>query len=86
MTQNGKELKFERDGNAFFIQLTAKQKVGETKEIVISFGGKPKEAVRPPWDGGITWKKDKNGKDFIASSCQGFRRQRLVAVQRSYVR
>ncbi|MFH6960013.1 M1 family metallopeptidase [Flavobacterium aquidurense] len=71
VTQDGKELKFERDGNAFFIQLTAAQKVGETKEIVISFGGKPKEAVNPPWDGGITWKKDKNGKDFIASSCQG---------------
>ena len=71
VTQNGKELKFERDGNAFFITLNEKQKVGETKEIVISFGGKPKEAVNPPWDGGITWKKDKNGKDFIASSCQG---------------
>ncbi|WP_115887121.1 M1 family metallopeptidase [Flavobacterium cutihirudinis] len=71
VTQNGKELKFERDGNAFFIRLTEKQKVGETKEIVISFGGKPKEAIRPPWDGGITWNKDKNGKDFIASSCQG---------------
>lgn len=71
VTQDGKELKFERDGNAFFIELAAAQKVGETKEIVISFGGKPKEAVNPPWDGGITWKKDKNGKDFIASSCQG---------------
>ncbi|TDO71184.1 peptidase M1-like protein [Flavobacterium chryseum] len=71
VTQDGKELKFERDGNAFFIQLTAKQKVGETKEIVISFGGKPKEAVRAPWDGGLSWKKDKNGKDFVASSCQG---------------
>ena len=71
VTQDGKELKFERDGNAFFIQLTAVQKVGDTKEIIISFGGKPKEAVNPPWDGGITWKKDKNGKDFIASSCQG---------------
>lgn len=71
ITQDGKEQKFVRDGNAFFIELTAAQKVGETKEIVISFGGKPKEAVKPPWDGGITWKKDKNGKDFIASSCQG---------------
>jgi aminopeptidase N len=71
VTQDGKELKFERDGNAFFIQLTANQKVGETKEILISFGGKPKEAINPPWDGGITWKKDSNGKDFIASTCQG---------------
>jgi aminopeptidase N len=71
VTQDGKELKFEREGNVFFIELTAAQKVGTTKEIVISFGGKPKEAIKPPWDGGITWKKDKNGKDFIASSCQG---------------
>lgn len=71
VTQGGKEQKFARDGNAFFIELSAAQKVGETNEIVISFGGKPKEAIKPPWDGGITWKKDKNGKDFIASSCQG---------------
>ena len=71
VTQGGKEQKFVREGNAFFIELAAAQKVGETNEIVISFGGKPKEAIKPPWDGGITWKKDKNGKDFIASSCQG---------------
>lgn len=71
VTQNGKDLKFERDGNAFFITLNEKQKVGDTKEIVISFGGKPKEAVKAPWDGGFSWKKDKNGKDFIATSCQG---------------
>ena len=28
-------------------------------------------ALRPPWDGGITWQKDENGLPFIASSCQG---------------
>ena len=71
VSQDGKELKFKRNGNAFFIQLKANQKIGETKEILISFGGKPKEALRPPWDGGITWRKDKNGNDFIASTCQG---------------
>jgi aminopeptidase N len=71
VTQNGKELKFERDANVYFITLAENQIIGDTKEIVVSFGGVPKEAVRPPWDGGITWRKDKNGKDFIASSCQG---------------
>jgi aminopeptidase N len=71
VTQGGKEQKFVRDGNVFFIELSVAQKVGETKEIVISFGGKPKEAIKPPWDGGITWKKDKNDNSFIASSCQG---------------
>ncbi|MCC9020001.1 MULTISPECIES: M1 family metallopeptidase [Flavobacterium] len=71
VTQGGKELQFKRDGNAFFITLTEKQKIGDTKEVVVSFTGKPREAVKAPWDGGISWKKDKNGKDFIASSCQG---------------
>lgn len=69
--QGGKELKFEREGNVFFIQLIESQKVGEVKEVVVFFGGKPKVAIRPPWDGGITWKKDSKGNDFIASSCQG---------------
>ena len=35
------------------------------------YEGNPREAVRAPWDGGISWKKDENEKDFIASSCQG---------------
>jgi aminopeptidase N len=71
VTQDGKELKYQRDGNAFFIELVAIQNAGEIKEIQVFYGGKPKIAVRPPWDGGITWSKDANGKPFIASTCQG---------------
>jgi aminopeptidase N len=71
VTQNGKKLKYKREGNAFFIDLVAPQKVGELKEVIIFYGGKPKVAVRPPWDGGITWSKDANGNPFIASTCQG---------------
>lgn len=69
--QDGVALKYTREGNAFFIELVAPQKIGETKELTVFYGGKPKIAVNPPWDGGITWKKDTNGKSFIASSCQG---------------
>jgi aminopeptidase N len=71
VTQNGKKLKYNREGNAFFIDLIAPQKVGELKEVIVHYGGKPKIAVRPPWDGGITWSKDANGNPFIASTCQG---------------
>lgn len=71
VTQDGKELKYQREGNAFFIQLDAHQNVGAIKELIVFYGGKPKIAVKPPWDGGITWSKDKNGKPFIASTCQG---------------
>ncbi len=71
VTQNGSTLKYKREGNVFFITLTSAQNIGAEKEIKIFYHGKPKIAVRPPWDGGITWKKDKNGNSFIASSCQG---------------
>ena len=69
--QDGKVLKYSREGNAFFFELIAPQTKGAIKELIVFYGGKPKVAVNPPWDGGITWKKDKNGNPFIASSCQG---------------
>ena len=39
--------------------------------LEVFYEGNPREAIRAPWDGGISWEKDKNGNDFIASSCQG---------------
>jgi len=69
--QNGKALNIRHEGNAHFIQLVAKQIPGSINEIELQYGGRPKVARRPPWDGGITWKKDKNNRPFIASSCQG---------------
>ncbi|GGH01338.1 peptidase M1 [Polaribacter pacificus] len=71
VTQNGKELKVIHEGNAHFIQLVKKQKVGTKNAVEVYYEGQPKEAVNAPWDGGFSWKKDKNGNDFIATSCQG---------------
>ena len=71
VTQDGISLKYNREGNVYYIELVALQKAGSQKELIIYYSGKPKIAVNPPWDGGITWKKDKNGNPFIASSCQG---------------
>jgi aminopeptidase N len=69
--QNGKELKIKHDGSAHFISLTDNQNINEINELEVYYEGHPREAVRAPWDGGISWKKDKNGNHFIASSCQG---------------
>jgi aminopeptidase N len=70
--QDGKELTVRKDGNAHFITLKKLQTISEKQEeIEISYEGQPRVAVRAPWDGGISWKKDANGNDFIASSCQG---------------
>ncbi|WP_430682046.1 M1 family metallopeptidase [Maribacter aestuarii] len=71
VTQDGKTLNFESKVNAHFVKLEKPQKVGDFNEIIVYYSGKPKEAVRAPWDGGFSWKKDENGKYFIATSCQG---------------
>ncbi|MEP3836992.1 MAG: M1 family metallopeptidase [Algibacter sp.] len=69
--QNGKELKIRHEGNAHFISLINNQKADDINTLEVYYEGHPKEAIKAPWDGGISWKKDKNGNDFIASSCQG---------------
>ena len=71
ITQDGKTLKFESKGNAHFIKLKKPQKKGDTNTLIIKYSGYPKVAIRAPWDGGFSWKKDTNGKHFVATSCQG---------------
>ena len=71
VTQDGKTLEINSKVNAHFITLNKPQKKGDYNEVIVYYSGHPKEAVRAPWDGGFSWSKDKNGKDFIATSCQG---------------
>jgi aminopeptidase N len=71
VTQDGKELDIIHEGNAHFVQLIKNQNIGKTESIVVYYHGNPKEAIRAPWDGGFSWKKDENGNHFVATSCQG---------------
>ncbi|GGI57961.1 M1 family metallopeptidase [Winogradskyella haliclonae] len=69
--QNGKALDVKHNGNAHFVTLNDKQKTGAVNTIEVHYKGNPREAKRAPWDGGFSWKRDSNGKHFIATSCQG---------------
>ena len=69
--QNNKVLNFKREGNVYWIDLAEKQEQGKIYSVILTYGGKPRVSTRPPWVGGITWKKDKNGLPFVASTCQG---------------
>ncbi|QLG43970.1 M1 family metallopeptidase [Costertonia aggregata] len=71
VSQDQQALDFESVGAAHFIRLKKKQVPGEYNELYVQYSGHPKEAVRAPWDGGFSWKKDNNGKHFVATSCQG---------------
>lgn len=44
---------------------------GQEFEFTVAYSGVPREAVKPPWDGGFTWSKTKSGLPWIATSCQG---------------
>jgi aminopeptidase N len=71
VSQDGKSLTFRRDGNAYFIDLTKKQIPGNYNEINIDFEGKPQVSKRPPWSGGLSWKRDANNHPLIVTTCQG---------------
>lgn len=69
--QNQVELNYEQEGSAYFITLKDLQSIDSTYSIELHFSGKPVIAIRPPWDGGLTWSEDSNGLPFIANSNQG---------------
>jgi aminopeptidase N len=63
-------LTFERDGNAWFVTMPGLA-AHSTPVLEVVFHGKPREAVRPPWDGGWIWTKDKQGRPWMSVACQG---------------
>ncbi|MDB5230577.1 MAG: family metallopeptidase [Chitinophagaceae bacterium] len=71
----GKSLGYRREGNVFWVSYrdslkTYKIKPGN-RSLTIYFHGKPKEAIRPPWDGGWIWRKDTKGRPWMTVACQG---------------
>ncbi len=71
ITQDGKTLSFTSEGPAHFVQLEKPQVPGSIESIVVHYEGIPHVAKRAPWDGGVSWSTDSQGKPFVATSCQG---------------
>jgi aminopeptidase N len=71
ITHRNKKLTFEREGSVYWVYFSEKLTINSEEKIIIYYEGKPVESKNPPWSGGISWKKDEKGNDFIASSNQG---------------
>ena len=69
--QDDQELEFTKDGYSYFVVLNQKQKIGSVNELTVFYEGTPQESKNPPWSGGLTWGKDKNGNDWVVTTCQG---------------
>ncbi len=71
ISQNGIDQEFIKDGNAWFVKLKEAQEQGEVRYLLVEFSGNPKIAERPPWDGGVSWERDRNGNPFVTTANQG---------------
>jgi len=71
ITQQQEELFFKKDGYSYFVELKEKQWQGSINTITIHYEGAPKVSTQPPWQGGLSWKKDKNGNPWVVTTCQG---------------
>jgi aminopeptidase N len=69
---HGQELSFKREFNAVFIDFPGTIKKDIQDEFTVFYSGNPTVAIRPPWEGGFTFSKDKQGKPWVGVSCQGF--------------
>ncbi len=58
------------EGNVWHIPLPKAEK-NSVQELTICYHGTPREAVRPPWDGGWIWTKDEQGRPWMSVACQG---------------
>lgn len=67
----GKALPFSREFNAVFVEFPHTIEKNSVDFFTVYYSGIPIQATRAPWDGGFDWKKDANGKPFVATACQG---------------
>ena len=66
---NNKPAHFYQHDDKIFITSVNGFEIGNQK-VYIEYNGIPPVAIRPPWDGGFTWAKDKNGNDWMSINIQ----------------
>ena len=71
VTHGDSQLKFEREGNVYWITFEKEIPKGVEDKVEIFYEGVPVASKNPPWVGGITWGRDDLGEHFIVTTCQG---------------
>ncbi len=66
---NNKAATFYQHDDKIFISSASGFGIGNQK-VFIEYSGIPPVAIKPPWDGGFTWKKDSAGYDWISINIQ----------------
>lgn len=61
---------FTRESGRVRIRLHKTKQPGDVLKLVVTYGGVPRVAPNPPWDGGFTWASTEDGSPWIATTCQ----------------
>lgn len=69
-TRNGPKLYPRRKLRAMYIDLPGKIQQGEKFTLHIKYHGKPVVARKPPWAGGLVWKKDRQKNVHAGVACE----------------
>ena len=56
--------------NQLWIQLDDRALPGDTIQATVAYGGAPRVAPNPPWEGGFTWAQSPDGDPWVATSGQ----------------
>lgn len=67
---DGAAMPFEREDGRVRLHLGRTAQPGERLAVEIAYGGVPREAPRPPWDGGLVWSETEDGRPWVAVACQ----------------
>jgi aminopeptidase N len=71
VTHGNAQLKFEREGNVYWVMFDKELPAGVEDKVEVFYEGVPVVSKNPPWVGGITWGRDDLGEHFIVTTAQG---------------
>jgi aminopeptidase N len=71
ITHGEAQLKFEREGNVYWVMFEKEIPQGVEDKIEVFYEGVPVVSRNPPWVGGVTWGRDDLGDPLIVTTCEG---------------
>ena len=71
ITHKNNELEYSREEDAVLVVFEQVIPKNTLFDFTVYYEGIPQSAANPPWAGGFTWSKDKDGRDWVAVSCEG---------------
>lgn len=69
---NNRNLRFTRKGSSKRVMVYFRQTLqpGQKSAVMVTYGGQPREAENPPWDGGLVWDQTPAGEPWVGVATQ----------------